>query len=86
MARLDIAKPYEEFLRHQVEIGMFRSITSAAEDAIRKQMVDTENRRIQSVFFEIAIGEAEIKNGKTVPYTSDLIENISSKIKSKQKS
>ncbi|SOE22998.1 hypothetical protein SAMN06298216_3393 [Spirosomataceae bacterium TFI 002] len=76
MARIDINKPYEEFLKSQVEAGLFRSITAAAEDAIRRQMEDYENRRINSVLAEIAKGEADVLDGKTQVYSAELMSDI----------
>lgn len=76
MARLDINKPYEEFLKSQVQNGLFRSITAAAEDAIRKQMLEYESRRIESVLAAVAIGENDVKEGKTKTYSSILITEI----------
>lgn len=76
MARLDINKPYQDFLQSQVNAGLFRSITAAAEDAIRKEMEAFEKRRIQSVLFEVAKGEADVLAGKTYEYTSELLDKI----------
>lgn len=76
MARIDIAKPYEVFLKAQVAAGMFRSITSAAEDAIRKQMVESEKLRIQSARYEVSLGEQDIKDGTIIDYNSSLISDL----------
>jgi Arc/MetJ-type ribon-helix-helix transcriptional regulator len=76
MARLDINKPYEDFLKSQVKSGLFRSITAAAEDAIRKQMYEYESRRIESVLSAVAIGEKDVKEGKTKTYSPTLISEI----------
>ena len=38
MARIDISQPYEAYLQSQVENGLYRSITAAAEAAIKKEM------------------------------------------------
>lgn len=37
MARIDINKPYEGYLKSQVKAGLFRSITAAVENAIYKK-------------------------------------------------
>lgn len=79
MVRIDINQPYEEFLKSQVEAGLFRSITAAAEDAIRKQMIEHENRRISSIHAAIAKGEADIQAGRTINYTPGLMSDISEK-------
>ncbi len=76
MARLDINKPYQEFLQSQVNAGLFRSITAAAEDAIRNEMIRHEERRIHSVLREINKGELDVLAGKTQVYNQELLDNI----------
>ena len=51
MARLDINKPYQDFLQAQVDAGLFRSITAAAKDAIRNEMIRYEERRVFKFIF-----------------------------------
>ncbi len=77
MARIDINEPYENFLKSQVEAGLFRSITAAAEDAIRKQMIEQEKLRVGSVHAALTKGEADIQEGRTVRYTPGLLAEIS---------
>jgi hypothetical protein len=81
MARLDINKPYEIFLKNQVASGMFRSITAAAEDAIRKQMIETEKLRIQSVLAEVYKGELDVTAGKTKFFSNELLDSLAEKAK-----
>ncbi|WP_304236388.1 type II toxin-antitoxin system ParD family antitoxin [Jiulongibacter sediminis] len=83
MARIDLAKPYEDFLKEQVNKGLFRSVTSAVEDAIRKQMEEQEKMRIASVYAAIVEGEADISNGKTHEFSIELMKEISEKAKRK---
>lgn len=76
MARIDLAKPYEDFLRIQVDKGLFRSITAAAEYAIAKHMDEQEQKRIRHIHALIAKGEEDVKEGRTIPYDSNLINQI----------
>jgi Arc/MetJ-type ribon-helix-helix transcriptional regulator len=76
MSRIDLNKPYVDFLQSQVKAGLFRSITSAAEDAIRKQMLEQEKLRIESVLAEIKFGEEEVSAGKIENYDTDFLNNI----------
>lgn len=76
MARLDINKPYQDFLQTQVNAGLFRSITAAAEDAIRNEMLRHENRRIASVMAEVQKGELDVVAGRTQVFNSELLESI----------
>ncbi len=79
MARIDISNPYEKFLKRQVEAGLFSSITAAAENAIARQMQEDENLRIRRIFAMIEKGEQDIQAGRTVPYTTSLMADISQK-------
>ena len=79
MARIDISRPYEDYLESLVKAGHFRSITSAAEAAIRKQMVEDEKMRLLSIDAALAKGEADIRNGRKVIYTAGLMSEISEK-------
>lgn len=79
MARIDISEPYEQYLNSLVKAGLFRSITAAAEAAIYKQMIEDEKMRVSSIAAALAKGEADIQAGKTIPYTDDLMDEISKK-------
>lgn len=76
MSRIDLNKPYVDFLKSQVKAGLFRSITSAAEDAIRKQMLEQEKLRTESVLAEIKLGEDDISIEKVETYNADSLNNI----------
>ena len=79
MARIDLNKPYENFLKSQVEAGLFSSITAAAENAIGRQMQKNEEMRIKSIQALIAKGEADIHVGRTMQYSPSLMTEISEK-------
>lgn len=79
MARIDLSEPYELYLKKQVKSGLYRSVTAAAEDAIRKQMVEDEKQRVASVYAAIAKGEEDIKNGRTMEFTENMLSEISAK-------
>ncbi|MGB0719867.1 MAG: hypothetical protein ACPGRX_05310 [Bdellovibrionales bacterium] len=79
MSRIDLNAPYKDYLQSQVESGLFRSITAAAEHAIHKQMIEDEKLRLLSIEAALAKGEADIRAGRTIPYTSTLMNDISQK-------
>lgn len=79
MARIDLNEPYTTYLQSQVNAGLYRSITAAAEAAIHKQMIEDEKLRLSSIANAIAKGEANIQAGHTIKYTSDLMNEISEK-------
>lgn len=79
MSRIDLNNPYTDYLQSQVESGLFRSITAAAEAAIHRQMVEDEKLRLSSIGAAIAKGEADIQAGRTMSYTPNLMSEISEK-------
>ncbi len=83
MARIDISQPYEAYLQSQVDNGLYRSITAAAEAAIKKEMDEYENRRIASVMAEVQKGIDDIEAGRFKIYTKELISEIALKARKK---
>lgn len=79
MARIDLSEPYELYLKKLVDSGLYRSITAAAEDAIRKQMLEDEKLRLASVYAAIAKGEEDIKNNRTIDFSDSLMKEITEK-------
>jgi predicted transcriptional regulator len=66
-------------LQSQVNSGLYRSITAAAEAAIHKQMIEDEKLRLSSIANAIVKGEADIQAGRTIKYKYDLMNEISEK-------
>ena len=83
MARIDIAKPYEDYLQNQVEKGLYRSITAAAEAAIKKEMDDYEQRRIASVMAEVQKGIDDVREGRTHKFSKKLFDEMMENVKTK---
>ena len=79
MARIDIDNPYTTFLESQVKAGLFNTISEAARDAIRKQMELQEQRRVSALHFELEKGEVSLMNGKGIPYSEHMMNEISQK-------
>ncbi len=79
MARIEIANPYKEYLESMVRAGFYQSITAAAEAVIYRQMLEDEKMRLLSIEAALAKGEADIRVGRTVRYTTELIAEISEK-------
>lgn len=79
MSRIDLNDPYNDYLQSQVESGLFRSVTAAAEAAIHRQMLEDEKLRLSSIGAAIAKGEADIQAGRTISYTPNLMAEISKK-------
>ena len=79
MSRIDLNNPYTDYLQSQVEAGLFRSVTAAAEAAIHKQMIEDEKLRLSSIGSAIAKGEADIQAGRTIAFTPNLMAEISAR-------
>jgi len=75
MSRIDLNEPYVAFLKEQVEAGLFRSITAAAEDAIRRQMEDQAHARWLRE--ALAKSEEDIRAGRGIRYEPGLIRKLS---------
>lgn len=76
MARIEIDNTYKKYLDSLVKAGFFQSVTAAAEATIHKQMIEDEKMRLSSVALALAKGEADIKAGRTIRYTPDLMSEI----------
>mgnify|MGYP006908589192 CR=1 FL=1 len=79
MARIDLSEPYQQYLKKQVNSGLYRSITAAAEDASRKQMVEDEKLKLASIYAAIAKGEEDIIKGRTIDFSENIMSEISAK-------
>ena len=77
MVQIDLDSRYEQYLKEQVEAGLFSSVNAAAEHAIDAQMAAQE--RASYIKKALAKGEQDIAEGKTVPFTADIISEISKK-------
>lgn len=77
MSRIDLNDPYKNYLQSQVNAGLYRSVTAAAEAAIHKQMIADEKLRLSSIRAALEKGESDIESGRTVRYTPDLMSKIS---------
>ena len=71
MVQINLDSRYEQYLKEQVEAGLFSSVSAAAEHAIDAQMAAQE--RASYIKKALAKGEQDIAEGKTVPFTADII-------------
>lgn len=79
MTRIDLSKPYENFLKSQIEVGLSSSITAVAENAIARQMGKNEEIRIGSIRYFIPRGEKEVWDRRSIQYTPSLMAEIPQK-------
>jgi len=80
MRRIQLGKPYENFLDKMVESGYYATATEVIRDALRDKMAEMENNRIAAIQSLIAEGEADIAAGRVAPYSKQLMDDISKTI------
>jgi len=73
---LKLGEPYEKFIQNEIKAGLYSNATELVRDALRHMHDDNERRRIEHIHALIAVGEEQIKTGKTVRYHSNLLNQI----------
>lgn len=64
----------EKFIKEKVESGYYSNETELVKDAVRHMREEEEKfHRFQAA---VRIGDEQIANGKTVPYSRDLMKKI----------
>jgi len=76
MRRIQLGKPYENFLDKMIESGYYSTATEVIRDALRDKMAEMENNRIAAIHALIAEGQADIDAGKVHKVDEDYIENL----------
>jgi len=77
MPRINLGKPYEVYIQNQIKTGLFSSATEVIKDALRNRMEREQSYGKEKLYELLAKGEADIQQGKTVPYTNSLLHEIS---------
>ena len=71
---LKFASIDEKFIKEKVESGYYSNETELVKDAVRHMREEEEKfHRFQAA---VRIGDEQIANGKTVPYSRDLMKKI----------
>ncbi len=73
---LKLGNEFEEFIQGQVASGMYGNATEVIRDALRHMKESQEEKHLESVRMLLAVGEDQIANGKTVPYTDDMLDRL----------
>ncbi len=74
MQRVNLGKPYEEFIQKLVQSGYYASASEVLRDALRLKMEQSEmwqGKRLQQLVQE---GLDDVEAGRVVPYSKDLLE------------
>ncbi|MFT6335886.1 MAG: putative addiction module CopG family antidote [Halioglobus sp.] len=74
MRRIQIGKPYEQFLESMVESGYYATATEVIRDALRQKMLDMRNINIVKVLIEEA--EEDIAQGRLNEVTPELFDRL----------
>jgi len=71
---INFARADENFIKSKVEQGYYSNATELVRDAVRK-MREEEERKARFLA-AIKIGEQQLKEGKTIPYSDDFMDEI----------
>jgi putative addiction module CopG family antidote len=80
MQRINLGKPYDEYIAKQIESGYFATATEVLRDALRPKM-GIGNLPKKTLFELVQEGEESIKAGRTVPYDENFWDRINEKVK-----
>ena len=83
---LKLGEPYDNYIEGEIQAGFFSNATEVVRDALRRRMESKEKQRIEKIHALIAIGEDQIKNGDTVPFSPDFMDNAMKRAKENSKS
>lgn len=86
MQRINLGKPYDEYIAKQIELGYFATATEVLRDALRPKMGVGLPKPQKTLLELVQEGEEDIKAGRTVPYDENFWENIKKKGSEKMKS
>jgi antitoxin ParD1/3/4 len=80
MQRINLGKPYDDYIAQLIDTGYYSSATEILRDALREKMekeslVNKKSRLLQL----LKEGEDDFAAGRFVEYTDDLLENLHKK-------
>jgi antitoxin ParD1/3/4 len=73
MQRVNLGKPYEEFIQLLVASGYYASASEVLRDALRHKMEDTEKWKAIRLQQLVQEGLDDIEAGRTVPFDENLM-------------
>ncbi|MCB0645249.1 MAG: type II toxin-antitoxin system ParD family antitoxin [Saprospiraceae bacterium] len=80
MQRVNLGKPYEEFIQKLVQSGYYASASEVLRDALRLKMEQSEmwqGKRLQQLVQE---GLDDVEAGKVVPFDENFWDNINARV------
>lgn len=75
MPNIDLDGPYKYYIDRMIESGLYKTTAEVVKDALRLHM-NTESKAKYNAYVMQAIeeGEADIRAGRTIPYSRELLE------------
>ncbi len=74
--RINLGKPYEDYINTLVESGFYASATEVIRDALRQKMNDTDERRKATIYKMVEQARQSIREGKYREWNGDLLESL----------
>lgn len=75
MQRVNLGKPYEEFIQQLVKSGYYASASEVLRDALRLKMENSEKWKTTRFQQLVQEGLDDVAAGRVIPFTKDLLQN-----------
>jgi putative addiction module CopG family antidote len=85
MQRINLGKPYEDYIREMVDSGYYASASEVIRDALRQKMQIHRASKEKSLLELVEEGLEDVKNGKVLDFDEQLLNEIFNEAKSNVK-
>ncbi len=79
MQRINLGKPYDEFIQSQIDSGYFGTATEVIRDSLRAKMAESENNRIVHIRALLEEGIESARNRPLIEVTKESLNKILTK-------
>lgn len=77
MPNIDLGDPYESYVKGLIGTGLYSTYAEVVKDALRLHMNnETPSKQMAIIHSAIAEGEADIKAGRTRPYSPKILDEL----------
>jgi antitoxin ParD1/3/4 len=73
MQRVNLGKPYEEFIKKMVDSGYYASASEVLRDALRTKMEQSEKWQKEQLLQLVQKGLDDFEVGRVMPFSEDLM-------------
>lgn len=84
--QINLGELYEKFIDDEVKTGLYNNADEVVREALKRLKEEKKKRRVEHIHELIAVGEKQIKKGKTVRYSPDLMDRITEEALNESKS